>query len=271
MVLLSPVNVALDPLPVQLDPLKGSCLINRPHRLFGAPFGADPLEDEEAAPEEEGVLEERDSPYPVKNDSFHIPALPQAPPPTSFPRSSSGGIPSGGLPLHVAGDSGGPLDPGSHNTRSPSFFRIPSSTVADPSDFLALQRSGKTGEPRVSGDGYAEEKGYRARLSHQQPGFLNRLFLVPKKGGTWRPVIDLSSLNKVLMIPSFRMETAGEILSSVREGEWLTSLDLTDAYFHVPIRMRCRKYLRFVVEGQIYQFAALPSDYELPPTPSRVW
>ena len=93
-------------------------------------------------------------------------------PPTSFPRSSSGGIPSGGLPLHVAGDSGGPLDPGSHNTRSPSFFRIPSSTVADPSDFLALQRSGKTGEPCVSGDGYAEEKGYRARLSHQQPGFL---------------------------------------------------------------------------------------------------
>ena len=53
----------------------------RYHRLLGAPFGADPLEDEEAAPEEEGVLEERDSPYPVKNDSFHIPLLPQAPPP----------------------------------------------------------------------------------------------------------------------------------------------------------------------------------------------
>ena len=35
-------------------------------------------------------------------------------------------------------------------------------------------------------------------------GFYSRLFLVPKPGNHWRPVIDLSSLNKFLTIPKFK-------------------------------------------------------------------
>ena len=35
-------------------------------------------------------------------------------------------------------------------------------------------------------------------------GFYSRLFLVPKPGNCWRPVIDLSSLNKFLAIPKFQ-------------------------------------------------------------------
>ena len=36
------------------------------------------------------------------------------------------------------------------------------------------------------------------------------------------------------------------------------SLDLTDAYLHVPIHWRSRKYLRFCIKGQTFQFKALP-------------
>ena len=38
-------------------------------------------------------------------------------------------------------------------------------------------------------------------------GFYSGLFLVPKLGNRWRPVIDLSSLNKFLAIPKFKTET----------------------------------------------------------------
>ena len=39
-------------------------------------------------------------------------------------------------------------------------------------------------------------KGAIAQVSPIREGFFRRLFLVPKKGGTFRPVIDLSFLNK---------------------------------------------------------------------------
>ena len=37
-----------------------------------------------------------------------------------------------------------------------------------------------------------------------------------------------------------------------------TSIDFKDAYFHIPIQEQSRKYLRFHVQGQTYQFKALP-------------
>ena len=89
-------------------------------------------------------------------------------------------------------------------------------------------------------------------------GFYSRLFLVPKPGKRWRPIIDLSVVNQYLHIPTFKMETAENIRDSLQEGEWVTSLDLTDAYFHIPIHPRFQKYLCFNVGDRCYQFTALP-------------
>ena len=88
-------------------------------------------------------------------------------------------------------------------------------------------------------------------------GFYNRLFLVPKPGKKWRPVIDLSVVNKYLHIPTFKMETTENIRASLQQGEWVTSRDLTDAYFHIPIHPRFQKCLRFDVGDRSYQFTAL--------------
>ena len=89
-------------------------------------------------------------------------------------------------------------------------------------------------------------------------GFYNRLFLVPKPNNRWRPILDLSTLNTFLNTESFKMETPETIRTSLQAGEWVTSIDFKDAYFHIPIHSQSRKYMRFHIQGQSYQFKALP-------------
>ena len=69
-------------------------------------------------------------------------------------------------------------------------------------------------------------------------GFFSRLFLVPKKTGDLRPVIDLSRLNDHLVIPRFKMETQASVRASIKENEWTVSIDIQDAYLHVPMGKR---------------------------------
>ena len=87
-------------------------------------------------------------------------------------------------------------------------------------------------------------------------GFYSRLFVVWMTSGPWRPVIDLSHLNRFLASSHFKMETIQSILLSVRPGDWMVSIDL-EAYLQVPVHPDSRKYLRFVAFGRVYQFRAL--------------
>ena len=89
-------------------------------------------------------------------------------------------------------------------------------------------------------------------------GFYSRLFLVPKPRQRWRPVIDLSRLNTFLHVEKFKMETPESIRTSLVPGEWVSSIDLSDAYLLIPIHPNSRKYLRFCHRSQVFQFTSLP-------------
>ena len=89
------------------------------------------------------------------------------------------------------------------------------------------------------------------------PGFYSRLFVVWKTSGSWRPVIDLSHLNRFVDVSHFQMETIQSVLLSVRQGDWMASIDLKEAYLQVPVHPASRHFLRFVFRGQVYQFKAL--------------
>nr|KAG5703999.1 hypothetical protein BaRGS_032088 [Batillaria attramentaria] len=52
------------------------------------------------------------------------------------------------------------------------------------------------------------------------PGFYSHIFVVPKPGGRWRPVIDLSALNSYIDAPRFRMETAASVRASTDIGDF---------------------------------------------------
>ena len=71
-------------------------------------------------------------------------------------------------------------------------------------------------------------------------GFYSRLFLVPKPHQRWRLVIDLSRLNTSLLVERFKLETPESIRTSLIPVEWVSSIDLSDAYLHIPIHPNLR-------------------------------
>ena len=71
-------------------------------------------------------------------------------------------------------------------------------------------------------------------------------------------MIDLSYLNECLVIDSFNMEMTASIMTAMKQNDWTMSIDLNDAYFHIPMSHTAMKYLCFVVNGKVYQFSALP-------------
>ncbi len=98
-----------------------------------------------------------------------------------------------------------------------------------------------------------------------ESGFYSRYFLVHKKDGGLRPILDLRRLNHALMRRPFRMITLKQILSQIRTEDWFCSLDLKDAYFHIQIAPHHRRFLRFAFEGVAYQYTVLPFGLSLAP------
>ena len=99
----------------------------------------------------------------------------------------------------------------------------------------------------------------------QPGGFYSAYFLVTKKDGGFRPILDLRGLNTFLKILPFHMLTSADTLRVVARGEWFTTIDLKDAYFHVPVAAHHRRFLRFAYRGRHYQFRVLPFGLSLSP------
>ena len=96
-------------------------------------------------------------------------------------------------------------------------------------------------------------------VSARTPGFYCNLFLVAKLTGGFRPMINLKNLNCLMYNQNFKMEMSRSIVKSVCSGDWTVSIDLKDAYFHVPVHRDYRHFLRFAIsQTEAYQFKALP-------------
>ena len=82
-------------------------------------------------------------------------------------------------------------------------------------------------------------------------GFWSSIFLAPKKTGDWRPVLNLKPLNKFVRPSKLRMESLASVLLCSVKGMWAASLDLEDAYLHVPIRKDDQKWISFQVNNHL--------------------
>ena len=122
---------------------------------------------------------------------------------------------------------------------------------------ISLPGSGSGGFPqKKSNRFYDYHQASTSKASHRTspqpvlPRVLQPPLLVPKPNNRWRPILDHSALNRFLHVKTFKMETPESIRLSLQQGEWVTSLDFSDAYFHIPINQVSRKYLQLHLEDQ---------------------
>ena len=95
-------------------------------------------------------------------------------------------------------------------------------------------------------------------LDQEETGYYSTYFLVPKKDGGLRPILNLRYFNRHVQKLSFRMETLSSVITTLPLNCWLASIDLKDAYFHVAVVPDHQKFLRFHWQGQSYQYRTLP-------------
>lgn len=109
------------------------------------------------------------------------------------------------------------------------------------------------------------EKGAIERVRDHPHLCLSPIFVIPKRSGKLRMILNMKRINTFMPTVHFRMETLASILPSIEWTDWAVSLDLRDAYFHVPIHPASRDLLGFAFEGETFRFRALP--FGLRPAP----
>lgn len=102
------------------------------------------------------------------------------------------------------------------------------------------------------------EKGAIERAEDSSAEFVSNIFLVEKKDKGMRPMISLKDLNEWVEYNHFKMEGIHMLRNLLRRGDWLTRLDLKDAYLTVPMCQDQRDLLKFQWKGSMWRFKSLP-------------
>uniref|UniRef100_A0A146LQD6 Pol polyprotein n=1 Tax=Lygus hesperus TaxID=30085 RepID=A0A146LQD6_LYGHE len=103
-----------------------------------------------------------------------------------------------------------------------------------------------------------EASGAIEQCSYTEGQFLSPIFLVDKPSGDKRLILNLKRLNEFVSAPPFRLEDHRTVRQLVWQGAYGTVVDISDAYYAVNVRREHRKYLRFMVGNDIFQFKCLP-------------
>lgn len=95
--------------------------------------------------------------------------------------------------------------------------------------------------------------------------FISNICIRPKKNGTYRMILNLKLLNCNVEYHHFKMETFKSAVNLVTRDCWFGSIDLTDAYYSCNVDKYNRRFLRFIWEGQKYQYTCLPNGFASAP------
>lgn len=103
------------------------------------------------------------------------------------------------------------------------------------------------------------EKGVLEETAPTYGQYVSTIFLRKKKNGSYRLILNLRGLNASIEYQHFKMESLTCAIQLMKKNCYMASIDLTDAYYTVPVALEHRKYLRFFWRNRLFQYTCLPN------------
>jgi len=96
-------------------------------------------------------------------------------------------------------------------------------------------------------------------IEHSKSPYSSPIVMVKKKTSKWRLCVDFRQINAKSVKDTYPMPPINYILDQLREARYITSLDLKDGYWQIPLEESSRQYTAFTVPGKgLFQWRVMP-------------
>ncbi|XP_036146753.1 uncharacterized protein LOC118646913 [Monomorium pharaonis] len=83
--------------------------------------------------------------------------------------------------------------------------------------------------------------------------------MIKKPNGTYRFCLDFRKLNDVSKKDAYPLPYMNSILDKLRAARYISTIDLSQAYFQIPLEKNSKEYTAFTVPGKgLFQFTRMP-------------
>ena len=110
-----------------------------------------------------------------------------------------------------------------------------------------------------------EKLGAISESNEEEGQFVSNIFSTPKSDGSYRLIFNLAPLNEFIDCPHFKLEDYRNVRALIARNDYMAKIDIKHAYFHVPVAVEFRKYLKFRFNSKLYEFTSLPFGLSLAP------
>ena len=102
-------------------------------------------------------------------------------------------------------------------------------------------------------------------VDHSEGEVISPIFIVPKKDGEYRMILNLKKLNEKVSYHHFKMDTFETALKLIKRNVFMASVDIRHAYYSISVAVEHRKFLRFLWKGKLYSYTCVPNGISCAP------
>ena len=98
-----------------------------------------------------------------------------------------------------------------------------------------------------------------------KPKYISPIGCVPKKTKGFRLIVDFRHLNSYCSSSSFKQEDIKHVAEIIEPKDKLSSIDIKDGFYHIPVDKSYQEYLSFEFNNNFYSFTVCPFGLCLSP------